>query len=173
MGPSFKNKKVSNNVDDFYTVEDVDEIDYYYYFSFKDNDGFVYTFNIVSIHSLLQKRHTENPYNRCKFSNEIINSEIKIFNKNFDEAFLHIYPDFVDKLNLLLETDSRVKYNPNSKELSTEIRIFALIRLGITSSSQISKILRYSVNTIYNYRVKVKNTAIDRESFESNIISIV
>jgi hypothetical protein len=106
-------------------------------------------------------------------SNEIINSEIKIFNKNFDEAFLHIYPDFVDKLNLLLETDSRVKYNPNSKELSTEIRIFALIRLGITSSSQISKILRYSVNTIYNYRVKVKNTAIDRESFESNIISIV
>ena len=106
-------------------------------------------------------------------SNEIINSEIKIFNKNFDEAFLHIYPDFVDKLNLLLETDSRVKYNPNSKELSTEIRIFALIRLGITSSSQISKILRYSVNTIYNYRVKVKNNAIDREHFESNITSIV
>jgi hypothetical protein len=106
-------------------------------------------------------------------SNEIINSEIKIFNKNFDEAFLHIYPDFVDKLNLLLETESRVKYNPNSKELSTEIRIFALIRLGITSSSQISKILRYSVNTIYNYRVKVKNNAIDREHFESNITSIV
>ena len=106
-------------------------------------------------------------------SNEIINSEIKIFNKNFDEAFLHIYPDFVDKLNLLLETGSRVKYNSNSKELSTEIRIFALIRLGITSSSQISKILRYSVNTIYNYRVKVKNNAIDREHFESNITSIV
>tara|TARA_A100001011_G_scaffold339536_1_gene371051 strand:- start:892 stop:1887 length:996 start_codon:yes stop_codon:yes gene_type:complete len=74
LGPSFKNKKLSNNVDDFYTAEDVDEIDYYYYFSFKDNDGFIYTFNIVSIHSLLQKRHTENPYNRSKFSSEIINS---------------------------------------------------------------------------------------------------
>ena len=106
-------------------------------------------------------------------SNEIINSEIKLFNKNFDEAFLHIYPDFVDKLNLLLEKDSKVKYNPNSKELSTEIRIFALIRLGITSSSRISKILRYSVNTIYNYRVKVKNNAINRESFETNITNIV
>lgn len=106
-------------------------------------------------------------------SNEIVNSEIKIFNKNFDEAFLHIYPDFVEKFNLLLETDSKVKYNLNSKELSTEIRIFALIRLGITSSSQISKILRYSVNTIYNYRVKIKNNAIDRESFESNISSIM
>ena len=106
-------------------------------------------------------------------SNEIINSEIKLFNKNFDEAFLHIYPDFVDKLNKLLKENSKVKYNLNSKELSTEIRIFALIRLGITSSSQISKILRYSVNTIYNYRVKVKNDAIDRENFEIDITSIV
>lgn len=106
-------------------------------------------------------------------SNEIINSEIKLFNKNFDEAFLHIYPDFVDKLNKLLKENSIVKYNLNSKELSTEIRIFALIRLGITSSSQISKILRYSVNTIYNYRVKVKNDAIDRDNFETDISSIV
>lgn len=106
-------------------------------------------------------------------SNEIINSEIKLFNKNFDEAFLHIYPDFVEKLNLLLKDGSKVKCNLNSKELSTEIRIFALIRLGIKSSSQISKILRYSVNTIYNYRVKVKNNALDRENFETNISSIV
>lgn len=73
IGPSFKNKKLSNNIDDFYTAEDLDEIDYYYYFSFKDNDGFIYTFNIVSIHSLLEKRQTENPYNRKTFSNEIVN----------------------------------------------------------------------------------------------------
>lgn len=73
LGPSFKNKKLSNNIDDFYTAEDLDEIDYYYYFSFKDNDGFIYTFNIVSIHSLLEKRQTENPYNRKTFSNEIVN----------------------------------------------------------------------------------------------------
>ena len=106
-------------------------------------------------------------------SNEIINSEIKLFNKNFDEAFLHIYPDFVEKLNQLLKIDSKVNYNLNSKELSTEIRIFALIRLGITSSSQISKILRYSVNTIYNYRVKVKNNALNREGFETDITNIV
>ena len=73
LGPSFKNKKLSNNIDDFYTAEDLDEIDYYYYFSFKDGDNFVYTFNIVSINSLLEKRQSENPYNRNKFSNQIIN----------------------------------------------------------------------------------------------------
>ena len=73
LGPSFKNRKISNNIDDFYTAEDLNEIDYYYYFSFKDNDNFIYTFNIVSIHALLEKRQNENPYNRKKFTNEIIN----------------------------------------------------------------------------------------------------
>ena len=74
LGPSFKNNKLSNNIDDFFTAEDLDEIDYYYYFSFKDDDGFVYTFNIVSIHSLLEKKQNENPYNRKRFSDEIINT---------------------------------------------------------------------------------------------------
>ena len=82
LGPSFKNKKISNNIDDFYTAEDLDEINYYYYFSFKDKDGFVYTFNIISLHSLLEKRQTENPYNRQKFSDEIILSIKKRINYN-------------------------------------------------------------------------------------------
>jgi hypothetical protein len=54
----------------------------------------------------------------------------------------------------------------NKNELNTELRIFALVRIGISSSSKISKILRYSVNTIYNYRAGVKNNSIDREDFE-------
>ena len=54
----------------------------------------------------------------------------------------------------------------NKNELNTELRIFALIRLGISSSSKISKILRYSVNTIYNYKAAVKNNSIDRSNFE-------
>lgn len=82
LGPSFKNKKLSNNTDDFYTAEDLDEIDYYYYFSFKDNDDFIYTFNIISIHALLEKRQIENPYNRKKFSNEVINNVKKRMNYN-------------------------------------------------------------------------------------------
>lgn len=82
LGPSFKNRKLSNNIDDFYTAEDLDEINYYYYFSFQDNDGFVYTFNIISIFSLLEKRQTENPYNRKRFSNEIINMIKKRMNYN-------------------------------------------------------------------------------------------
>jgi len=82
VGPSFKNKKLSNNVDDFYTAEELDEIDYYNYFSYKDNDGFIYTFNIVSIHSLIQKRQYENPYNRKRFSDEIIHIIKKRFQYN-------------------------------------------------------------------------------------------
>ena len=54
----------------------------------------------------------------------------------------------------------------NENELNTELRIFALIRPGVSSSSKISKILRYSVNTIYNYRAGVKNNSIDRDKFE-------
>lgn len=94
LGPSFKNKKLSNNMDDFYTAEDLDEIDYYYYFSFKDNDGFVYTFNIVSINALLEKRQTENPYNRKKFSNEIINNVKKKMRYNEILGKTSIFDDY-------------------------------------------------------------------------------
>lgn len=94
LGPSFKNKNISNNMDDFYTAEDLDEIDYYYYFSFKDNDGFVYTFNIVSIHTLLEKRQTENPYNRKKFSAEIIDNVQKKMRYNRILGKTKIFDDY-------------------------------------------------------------------------------
>ena len=82
LGPSFKNKQLSNNVEDFYTAENLHEINYYYYFSFKDNDNFIYTFNIVSVNALLERRQPENPYNRKKLSNEIINNVKKKMNYN-------------------------------------------------------------------------------------------
>ena len=56
--------------------------------------------------------------------------------------------------------------------LNTELRVLALIRLGITNSAKISKILRYSVNTIYNYRVKLRNGALDRQQFEDLVKKI-
>ena len=61
-----------NNNDDFLTTEDIKDIDYYYYFSFKDKDHFIYTFHIVSIYSLLSKNLKKNPYNRNDFDNSLI-----------------------------------------------------------------------------------------------------
>lgn len=73
IGPAYKNKKISNNTEDFLTAETIDEIDYYNFFSFKDDDNFVYSFNIISIYSLLQKNDFKNPYNRININNNIIN----------------------------------------------------------------------------------------------------
>lgn len=72
LGPSFNNRSISNNTEDFLTAEEIKEIDYYYYFSFKDDDDFTYTFNIVSIYTLLQNKDYKNPYNRKNIKPEII-----------------------------------------------------------------------------------------------------
>jgi uncharacterized membrane protein YciS (DUF1049 family) len=105
-------------------------------------------------------------------SKQVIDDEIKLFYKNFDESFLHIYPNFVQDINALLKPNEQIHLK-NEEQLNTELRIFALIRLGITNSAKISKILRYSVNTIYNYRVKVKNSAlVNREDFENLVKNI-
>ncbi len=104
-------------------------------------------------------------------SKQLIDNELNIFYENFDKSFLHIYPNFVEQFNNLLKEDKRITIK-DSNCLNTELRIFALIRLGISSSSKISKILRYSVNTIYNYRVKVKNNALNRNDFEDMVKKI-
>ena len=101
-----------------------------------------------------------------------IKSELKDFYSSFDDAFLRLYPDFVEKFNGLLEESKPVLLKKGEK-LNTELRIFALIRLGISDSNRIANFLRYSVNTIYNYRAKVKNkSAVERESFEEYVMKI-
>ena len=91
---------------------------------------------------------------------------------NFDTAFLHLFPTFVDEFNALLRPDHRITLSDN-RQLTTVIRIFALIRLGITDSSKIAEFLHYSVNTIYNYRANTKNGAIcDRAEFENKVREI-
>lgn len=101
-------------------------------------------------------------------SKQFIDEELEIFNKNFDKSFLHIHPDFVSQVNKLLKGDEQIILADSSK-LNTELRILALLKLGITSSSRIAKILRYSVNTIYNYRAAIKNAAKDKTKFEDMI----
>ena len=92
--------------------------------------------------------------------------------KNFDTAFLRLFPNFIEDFNKLLKPDQQVKI---SKEelLNTELRIFALIRLGVDDSSKIADFLHYSANTIYNYRARAKKDSIvPREEFEMNVMRI-
>ena len=90
----------------------------------------------------------------------------------FDTTFLKLYPTFIDEFNQLLDEEARIE--PRKGELlSTELRIFALIRLGISDSSKIAALLRYSVSTIYNYRSKIKcRSTISRDEFEERIRTI-
>ena len=97
--------------------------------------------------------------------------EHREFYQAFDLAFLKIYTTFIDDVNQLLRPEER--YNIETPgSLNTELRIYALIRLGIFDSTKIAEFLKYSVNTIYTYRNKIKNKAIDRANFEENIMKI-
>ncbi len=102
-------------------------------------------------------------------STELKDKEIDELLANFDEAFIFLFPDFVNDFNALLREECRI-VPPEKGRLNTSLRIFALIRLGIDDSSRIAEFLHYSVNTIYNYRARVKNGALnDRDDFEKNV----
>jgi hypothetical protein len=105
-------------------------------------------------------------------SSQIIEDELKEFYQNFDSTFLNLFPDFVTEFNKLLPEEERII--PKSEAgLSVELRIFALIRLGITDSAKIAGFLRYSITTIYNYRSKYRNKSlVPREKFEETIMKI-
>ena len=101
-------------------------------------------------------------------STELKEKELEELYENFDTVFLHLFPNFIDDFNALLLPE--VQVHPKENRLTTDIRIFALIRLGIEDSSKIAEFLHYSVNTIYNYRARLKNGAIgNRETFEKRV----
>lgn len=104
--------------------------------------------------------------------NDSDEKELKTFYTMFDTTFLKLYPTFIDEFNQLLDEEARIE--PKKSELlSTELRIFALIRLGIADSSKIAALLRYSVSTIYNYRSKIKcHSTLLRDEFEERIRTI-
>jgi len=107
-------------------------------------------------------------------SNSFIEEELEAFYSQFDATFLRLFPNFVEQLNELLQPDKRIKQkSSDSPTLSTELRILALLRLGVHDSDKIAVFLRRSVSTIYNYRVKMRNSAINnREDFEKQIMKI-
>lgn len=105
-------------------------------------------------------------------SNNLIESELRQLYKNFDNIFLHLYPNFIEEFNKLLLDEEHFTIKAD-EILNTELRIFALIRLGINDSSRIASFLRYSASTIYNYRTKVRNKAgVPRENFENLVMEI-
>lgn len=93
------------------------------------------------------------------------------FYENFDTAFLNIFPDFVGSINSLMPDDDGIALKPGER-LNTELRIFALIRLGISDSSKIAGFLRCSVSTIYTYRSRIKNRSLYRDDFEHRVMAI-
>lgn len=105
-------------------------------------------------------------------SSKFIEEELKEFYANFDNTFLQLFPTFVEDFNTLLAEGEQI-YPKANERMSTELRIFALIRLGITDSVKIAQFLRYSVTTIYNYRTKVRNKAAgDRDQLEQEVMKI-
>ncbi|MGJ1263394.1 DUF6377 domain-containing protein [Sphingobacterium spiritivorum] len=105
-------------------------------------------------------------------STRIVEHEVEELYKNFDRIFLNLYPAFIQDFNSLLLAEEQI-WPKKGELLNTELRIFALIRLGITDSVKIAGFLRYSLRTVYNYRTKVRNkAAVERADFEDIVRQI-
>lgn len=110
---------------------------------------------------------------RALRSDDYIDAKRETLLTEFDRAFLTVFPDFVEQLNALLKEDQQVGQNLPEGKLTNELRIFALIRLGVTESADISRFLKKSPSTIYNYRVKLRNASIySNEEFEKRLMAI-
>lgn len=124
------------------------------------------------LNRLARDRKLEELYTELK-SSQAYNSGVRMFHQNFDEAFLNIYPDFINEVNrLLVPEEAFVLSEGDSKRLTTELRILALIRLGISDNQEIADILRSSITTIYTYRSKLKSRAVNKDYFEDDVRKI-
>lgn len=104
-------------------------------------------------------------------SSKATEKHVKEFLTIFDKTFLHIFPDFVARVNSLLRDDSQVE-SDGDETLNAELRILAFLRLGVNDSGRIAKFMGLSVNTIYTYRNKMRGRAVSRETFEQNLMRI-
>ena len=120
------------------------------------------------LNRLARDRKLEELYANLK-STAAVNEGVRIFHQNFDTAFLNIYPNFISEVNKLMLPGNEFEVAEDSTKLTTELRVLALIRLGITDNQKIADILRSSITTIYTYRSKIKGRAQQKESFEDDI----
>lgn len=105
-------------------------------------------------------------------SDQFLRDERKAFYRDFDKSFLELFPHFIEDFNRLLVEDGRIEVKPGEL-LNTELRIFALIRLGVTDTNSIAHFLGYSLATVYNYRSKIRNKAVgDKDKFEQEVMKV-
>lgn len=105
-------------------------------------------------------------------STTVIDDEFDELYQHFDSIFLSLYPTFIDDFNALLTKEEQILLKSGDL-LNKELRIYALLRLGITDSARIATFLRCSLSTVYNYRTKIRNkAAISREEFENMLMNI-
>lgn len=106
---------------------------------------------------------------RITKSNKFVEEQTADFYHLFDDAFLNIYPDFVTRVNDLLNDKIIL---PEGEIMNNDLRILAFMRMGLNDTALVAQILNYSVNTVYAYRNKLRNRAINRDTFESDIMQI-
>lgn len=104
-------------------------------------------------------------------SGKFVEEQSRTYYEAFDGAFLHIYPDFVERVNDLLRPDEAIAPDPNGK-LNPALRILAFMRLGIDDAARIAAALNLRVNTVYAYRNRLRNRAISRDTFEADVMAI-
>ena len=105
-------------------------------------------------------------------SEQFIRDERDDFYNEFDKSFLKLFPNFITSFNNLLIEEGRI-YPKSDELLTTELRIFALIRLGVVDSNKIAHFLGYSLATIYNYRSRMRNKAAgDKDRFEQDVMNL-
>ncbi len=123
---------------------------------------------LKKMNRLARERKLEELYAELK-SNAPINGGIRMFHQNFDTAFLNIYPNFVSEVNNLMTDGNGFDVGEDVNKLTTELRVLALIRLGIQDNQKIADIIRSSITTIYTYRSKLKSRARNKDTFEDDI----
>lgn len=133
-----------------------------------------YLDKIKKFKKLADQKLTDNKYSEVKYlvNNIDLKEEREELFRNFDKIFLKIFPNFVTVFNSFFREEDQIRLKDNEL-LNTDLRIFALIRIGISDNVKIAQILEYSVNTIYTYKTKIKNKAIiPKDEFEERLMDI-
>lgn len=127
---------------------------------------------IEKFKKVTEKKLSDRKYDDIKYllNNINLKAEKDEMLKNFDKVFLKLFPDFINDFNSLFKDDDKI-YRNKDELLNTDLRIFALMRMGITNNEKIAQILEYSVNTIYAYKTKIKKKSIVSSAEFDDIIT--
>lgn len=137
---------------------------------FTQYDGIFEKFN--SFINSMKKNIEEESYDKVKrtiLSYNLKREKEKLL-ENFDIAFVNLFPNFIKEFNSLMKEENKIILN-KEQILTKELRIYALIRLGITQNEIIAQILGYSVNSIYAYKTKIRNnSSINKDDFDQKLL---